>query len=101
MGQIMQAISCQEGHALVDCFIMEGNKLPLQDDFRGTCSTCRCNRSSQACSSTLNSEAQTLWIMIKPLLQALIALKFHFENLSGFTNVNLVTESSLKSSSCS
>jgi hypothetical protein len=89
IAQIMRTVARQGILALQKAFIREGDHSPSQDVFR-----------SILCTSDMMKVAQGLvfdakWateVWLHPLIQALVALKYHFENLNEVTNVNLATE---------
>jgi len=89
MAQIMRTIARQGINSLRKMFIEEKDHSPAQDVFRAILCTPYMEKVSQGMLFS-HEWADAVWL--NPLVQAMVALKFHFENLNEVTNVNLATE---------
>ena len=89
MGQIMQSVARQGINSLRKMFINEKDHSPSQDVFRAILCTPDMQKVSQV---MLFSHTWAADVWLHPLVQGIVALKFHFENLNEVTNVNLATE---------
>ena len=89
LGQIMRTIARQGILALQKVFVQEDDNSPSQDVFRSILCT---KEMENVASGMLFSNQWATKVWSHPLVQALVALKFHFENLNEVTNVNLDTE---------
>jgi hypothetical protein len=89
MAQIMRTTARQGILALRKMFIEDKNYSPSQDVFRSILCTAEMEKVAQG---MLFSETWAEAVWRHPLIQAMVSLKFHFENLNEVTNVNLATE---------